>query len=284
MTETKSNNDTTDNKEKKVLTLSGAGRGKLELKRPADAGQVRQSFSHGRSKTVQVEVKRKRAVDGGSGGDFNLPPGVLTDNEREARMRALRGAIVEGEELAGRQAAQRAEIALQESLSAENDANVAAEAALGTPARPLDPEALRKREMEELRRIDADEKSAREEAELRRQENVAMARKREAGGQESRVRGGPIAPPPRQNQAPGSNAGQNQNVTQPQGPTTIQIPGMQRAITISDDEDEGRNKRRGGGGGNKAPAKAPAAKRGGDQDRRRSGKMNVHQVLNDDGN
>ena len=46
---------------KKVLSLSG--RGKLELKRPPEStSQVRQSFSHGRSKPVTVEVKRKRVA------------------------------------------------------------------------------------------------------------------------------------------------------------------------------------------------------------------------------
>ena len=54
----------TEQEPKKVLSL--AGRGKLELKKPvsadaaAAAGSVKQSFSHGRSKTVAVEVKRKR--------------------------------------------------------------------------------------------------------------------------------------------------------------------------------------------------------------------------------
>ncbi|MCX7337777.1 MAG: translation initiation factor IF-2 [Alphaproteobacteria bacterium] len=40
----------------KTLTLSK----KLELKKVVEKDQVRQSFSHGRSKTVEVEVKRKR--------------------------------------------------------------------------------------------------------------------------------------------------------------------------------------------------------------------------------
>ena len=35
---------------------------KLELKKTVDGGQVRQSFSHGRSKTVAVEIKKKRSV------------------------------------------------------------------------------------------------------------------------------------------------------------------------------------------------------------------------------
>src|SRR5271157_5209143 len=41
------------------LSLRPAGR--LEIGRTVDAGSVRQSFSHGRSKVVQVEVRKKRA-------------------------------------------------------------------------------------------------------------------------------------------------------------------------------------------------------------------------------
>jgi translation initiation factor IF-2 len=51
---------------KKPLKLSRPGR--LELKKTVDAGQVRQSFPHGRSKTVAVEVKRKRTFEAGAGG------------------------------------------------------------------------------------------------------------------------------------------------------------------------------------------------------------------------
>ncbi|MEJ0071694.1 MAG: translation initiation factor IF-2 [Pseudomonadota bacterium] len=95
---------------KKPLTLGG--RGKLELKRPPEASSVRQSFSHGRTKTVTVEVKRKRTV----GPETTKPepveaqqpaeakaPGAapsrkpvtlreLTDEEKAARVRALQGA------------------------------------------------------------------------------------------------------------------------------------------------------------------------------------------------
>ena len=41
--------------EKKTLT------GKLELKKTFDAGKIKQSFSHGRSRSVTVEVKKKRS-------------------------------------------------------------------------------------------------------------------------------------------------------------------------------------------------------------------------------
>ncbi len=57
--------DMTDNNEqetKRPLSLAKPG-GRLELKKPAESAQVRQSFSHGRSKAVTVEVKKKRVVD-----------------------------------------------------------------------------------------------------------------------------------------------------------------------------------------------------------------------------
>src|SRR5215210_1340604 len=51
---------------KSRLSLRPAG-GRLELGKTVDAGSVRQSFSHGRSKTVQVEVVKKRAAAPGGG-------------------------------------------------------------------------------------------------------------------------------------------------------------------------------------------------------------------------
>ena len=53
---------TNEEESKKPLKLSRPGR--LELKKTVDAGQVRQSFPHGRSKTVAVEVKRRGEIDG----------------------------------------------------------------------------------------------------------------------------------------------------------------------------------------------------------------------------
>ena len=54
MSETEEPKDT----KKKSLSLSKPRR--LELKKTVESGQVRQSFSHGRSKAVTVEVKKKR--------------------------------------------------------------------------------------------------------------------------------------------------------------------------------------------------------------------------------
>src|ERR1700759_4614932 len=73
-----------DNKEqepKKVLSLSG--RPKLELKRgPDSTSQVRQSFSHGRSKAGTAEVKPQRAA---------RPPHPPTPPARPARPRGAGG-------------------------------------------------------------------------------------------------------------------------------------------------------------------------------------------------
>jgi translation initiation factor IF-2 len=54
-----------DNDRKAPLKLSP---GKLELKKTVETGQVRQSFSHGRSKVVTVEVRKKRTFAAGAGG------------------------------------------------------------------------------------------------------------------------------------------------------------------------------------------------------------------------
>ncbi len=98
--------ETTDSK--KPLSLSRPGR--LELKKTVDAGMVKQSFSHGRSKQVSVEVKKKRTFTRGEktgemteaesleASPFKPAHGpdlardahhALSDAERTARLRAL---------------------------------------------------------------------------------------------------------------------------------------------------------------------------------------------------
>ena len=99
--------DTTETPTRKPLKLSSSG--KLELKKTIDGGQVKQSFPHGRSKVVAVEVKKKRTFAPGAGGkmeavsefDTRLHPQAeptaaeaadhhaLTAHERAARQKAL---------------------------------------------------------------------------------------------------------------------------------------------------------------------------------------------------
>src|SRR5690625_8009896 len=88
---------TTDEKtDSKKLTLNRPK--KLELKKTVETGQVRQSFSHGRSKTVQVEVRRKRVYRPGEAPETPTTPAErpdvmgddgLTRVERESRLRAI---------------------------------------------------------------------------------------------------------------------------------------------------------------------------------------------------
>jgi translation initiation factor IF-2 len=78
-------------REKKVLSLSP--RGKLELKKGGESKQVRQSFSHGRSKAVAVEVKKLRADKGSPSGGRGVR--TLSSDEKEARLKALKGVLAD---------------------------------------------------------------------------------------------------------------------------------------------------------------------------------------------
>jgi translation initiation factor IF-2 len=68
MTDTTDTTDTEDKPAKKTLSLARPG--KLELKKTVEGGQVRQNFSHGRSKIVAVEVRKKRTFEAGSSGSM----------------------------------------------------------------------------------------------------------------------------------------------------------------------------------------------------------------------
>ncbi len=149
-----------DTKTKTPLTLGG--KGKLELKKTVETGQVRQSFSHGRSKVVQVERKRKRQFEIGADGKVQevkapavslkakaeevalkdaLQHGTLTDDEKAHRLKALQDAIkadeesrVRAEEEAVREAEENARRAAEEKLRKAQEPPPAAPAAAEAPA------------------------------------------------------------------------------------------------------------------------------------------------------
>ena len=163
---------------KKTLSLSRPGR--LEIRKTVDAGQIRQSFSHGRTKPVSVEVRRKRtytqAADGGMTevkhseplGLDGAPkdaaaaaqqtvavPRTLTEEEKAARARALSGARqadVEAAIVAEEEARQARELEAEAQRLAEEEAK-----------RREEEEAKRRQEEEERRR--AEEEAARKAAE-----------------------------------------------------------------------------------------------------------------------
>ncbi len=57
----------TENDNKNKLT------GKLQLKKTINAGQIKQSFSHGRSRSVSVEVKKRRSISGSKNEKVEQP-------------------------------------------------------------------------------------------------------------------------------------------------------------------------------------------------------------------
>ena len=155
-----------DNDGKKTLGLRGGPR----------SGNVKQSFSHGRTKNVVVETKRKRVVvpkpgasQSGTGGSAsaavaaagNKRPAGISDAEMERRLRALQAAKArEGEEAAQREAEEKARAAERERMRAEKEAKE-----------------REQREAEERARQKAEdeERKAREAAEAAKQAAVAPA-------------------------------------------------------------------------------------------------------------
>ncbi|MFT3728659.1 MAG: translation initiation factor IF-2 [Terricaulis sp.] len=123
----------TDGSEQKEKDAPASGRKPLTLTRTASAGTVRQSFSHGRTKQVAVEVREKRSINRpGAGGaaapqqgpgvppplktkaaepapapvETKPPPGGISDVEARRREEAVRRAQAEK---AARDARQQAE-------------------------------------------------------------------------------------------------------------------------------------------------------------------------------
>ena len=169
--------ETQEEKPKKKLSLSRPG--KLELKKTVEGGQVRQSFSHGRSKVVTVEVRKKRTFRPGDTGGMTevkespeaaeevitedredagavpsepvgeeaakAPSRSLTDEEKAARARALQDAKRAEEELRNRPPEPEPEPETEEE-SAADEASAAEE-----EKRRVEEEARRLAEAEEER-------------------------------------------------------------------------------------------------------------------------------------
>jgi translation initiation factor IF-2 len=148
----------TDNDGKKTLGLGGS--------RP---GSVKQSFSHGRTKSVVVETKRKRVVVPKPGAaakpagspaapvasDPSKRPAGISDAELERRMKALALAKArESEEAAQREAEERERSEERERRRAEAEAKERED-------REREEKARAKAEEEERKRIKAEEASRR---------------------------------------------------------------------------------------------------------------------------
>ncbi|MEM1352263.1 MAG: translation initiation factor IF-2, partial [Pseudomonadota bacterium] len=110
------------------------GKKTLGLRGGARPGNVKQSFSHGRTKNVVVETKRKRVVvpkagatktGGGAaaGGDPSKRPAGISDAEMDRRLKAVQAAKArEAEEAAEREAVEKARAEERERRRAEQEA------------------------------------------------------------------------------------------------------------------------------------------------------------------
>jgi translation initiation factor IF-2 len=192
--------ETNDTDTKRPSLSLGHG-GKLELKRPIESGQVRQSFPHGRTKTVTVEVRKKRvptptatperaepaatetaARASTSGAPATTPqrrpvimPHGLTAEEGARRVRALQGAIK-----ADADAKRQAEV------DADRDREVRRRAAEEALSREVQDAAKRRAEEEAKRKGDEEAKRKTEEerrvAETKRKEEDSRREVAERAG------------------------------------------------------------------------------------------------------
>ncbi|TNJ45573.1 translation initiation factor IF-2 [Phaeobacter sp. B1627] len=172
-----------DSDGKKTLGLRGGG------SRP---GNVKQSFSHGRTKNVVVETKRKRVVvpkpgagKGGAGGvaagDASRRPAGISDAEMERRLKALQAAKArEADEIAQREAEEKARTEERERRRAEIEAKEREQREAEERARQKAEDEERKRKEQE----DAAKRAAAEKAAPQASEkpNNAPAAARPAGG------------------------------------------------------------------------------------------------------
>ncbi|HUN42945.1 MAG TPA: translation initiation factor IF-2 [Acetobacteraceae bacterium] len=259
------------------LSLRPSGR--LELGRTVDAGSVRQSFSHGRSKVVQVEVRKKRAGVGAPGaatppaGPMQAAPAArgttqpagrpavgagraLTASEQAARQRAL----VEQQREAAKREAERREQEKISILSAAEEARRREE-----EARKAAEEEARQREEEERRQ---------EVEEAVRQAAEAAAAAQAAATQTQAAPATARAPVQEQQRRPAAPA----TTPQQQQPASSETLRLRPGTRSAEEDEEARPVRRPGAG--MPPRKPPvvAPKKGGDSGRR-AGRIDVQAAI-----
>src|SRR5438067_12317722 len=182
-----------EQEQKRPLTLRSGGT--LGLRRPIETGQVGQSFSHGRSKQVTVEVRKKRVIAPGTapepsrteaaptvgraqparaapetaepaGRRLGAAPRTLTAEETATRVRALQDARKADEETRKRDALLEQDRRREEEECAAEDAQRRVEEELRQRS---EAEEAKKRGEEETKKRAEEEEARRREEESRRE-------------------------------------------------------------------------------------------------------------------
>ncbi len=249
------------------LSLRPAGR--MELGRTVDAGSVRQSFSHGRSKVVQVEVRKKRA---GAAAPAPLPSAAagapsavgLTPAANVARPPTGAGRALTATELASRQRAlieQQKDNVKREAERREQEKISILSAA--EEARRRDEEARRAAEEEQRQKVEAEARARAETAER----EVAEALAASPAAPAPAARGEPVRRPVRPATTPGAPASPVE---------TLRL----KTNRPGEEEDESRPVRRPGGAPGMPARKPPvAAPKKVVDDRRRPARIDVQAAI-----
>ncbi|WP_308910700.1 translation initiation factor IF-2 [Pseudokordiimonas caeni] len=264
----------------KKLTLTGRT---LGVGKGVETGQVRQSFSHGRSKAVVVERKKKRVLTPGTtpaptgrpdapapaaprayvpkkaGGDAG-GNATLTDHEHEMRIRVLEEANRRKEEEERRAAEEAARREAEEVERKKREA--AAEAARAAAREEAGADAAAEDEEEARHRAEAEADAKRRAADL--------ARKREA--EEAARKANEEA-------AAKEKAGEEARKKADLEARAVQLKKASEARQLAGDEEEAERGRR-GGAGKRAPGGTPKKTRS-DDDRRR-GRLSVNRNFDDE--
>ncbi|MBA5725425.1 translation initiation factor IF-2 [Bombella favorum] len=268
------------------LSLRPAGR--KDVGRTVEAGSVRQSFSHGRSKEVRVEVRKPKrsGAAGGRGGRATAGVRGLTASEQEKRQRVLAEAAAEAARREAEEAARQEAEKIRIRSAAEEEARKQAEV---ESRRAQEEEDARTRAAEEEGRKQAEAAARRQEAEQRVPPPLTGST---AGGvqlAEPTKRLRPLAEraimPSRPLNTAASSRASSARSSAGNGAAseTLHLRGR---VGGADDEGAAPSRRGGGAGGarrSSPPSRRPSSRRGGGggQDRR-SGRIDVRAAIEGD--
>jgi translation initiation factor IF-2 len=256
-----------DQERKAPLKLSQPG--KLELKKTVETGQVRQSFSHGRSKAVTVEVRKKRTFAAGVGGAMHeVRNEARTGAEAElaqavANVEAAQRAISTAHDLTSHEKQARAK-ALEHALRAEEELRLRTE----EDTRHAEEQAVIDAAEAEVRRLAAEEEALRAEAEAAQPvaaedvpADTAETEAPVAASPQPSAAGSPPAPP-----AAGGEAAK---------PAAATAAAPRAKTPAEEDEEEEERARKRAAAHKPAPVKRT-------EPRRRTGKLTITAALDDD--
>ena len=235
--------------------------GKLSLKRSGDSGQVRQNFSHGRSKSVVVERKKRRVVKPGE------KPAATTTKAAESA------------ETAAPRSAPKAAPAEKPAEPEKKEAPRSSKARSGVVLRTLTQEEQQARERA-LGQARIREQEERKQAEIEAKQRAEEDARREAERKEAEARASEEAARLEKDQAARKRAAdeaKRREAAETEEATEVAPRPAKAKTKEAEEEEEAVSKRPGA----PAPVKRPAAPRA--EPRRRTGKLSINKALNDDG-